>query len=531
MSFRSSPLAMPCKEDFLSGFLVFLIALPLCMGISMACSVPPVAGIITAIIGGIVASFLGSSRLTIKGPAAGLIVIILDCVQELGMGDTALGYKRLLAVAVVAGAIQIVFALLRLGAVGELMPPSVVHGMLAAIGVTIIAKQIHLLFGVTPSSHSPLSLLAEIPNSVHHLNPEVFMIGGLALALLILLPRFNLPVVRRIPGPLLVIFCAVPMAIFFDFEHPHQFRLLGEIYSIGPNYLVTLPSSLLSAITFPDFSEIYSFASLKFVIMLSLVGSIESLLTVSAVDSLDPEKKTSDLNKDLFALGIGNFLAALLGGLPMISEIVRSKANIDNGAKSIWANVIHGVFLLIFVSFFPGLLHMIPLTVLSAMLIYIGFRLASPREFFHTYHMGRDQLAIFVTTFVATLASDLLVGVGVGLILKIVLHQLRGTPLKQLFSTPIKISYDAPHRILYVEGACIFTNYLTVKRAIEAHLNDGNGQALEVNFRRTPLVDLTVQTKLRALQRQVGESRLMISGLEEHKANSSFAHATKVLKV
>jgi MFS superfamily sulfate permease-like transporter len=516
------------KEDVLSGFLVFLIALPLCMGISMASNVPPVAGIITAIIGGIVCSFLGSSRLTIKGPAAGLIVIALACVQELGAGDASLGYKRLLAVGVIAAVIQISFALLCLGAVGEMMPPSVVHGMLAAIGVTIISKQIHLLFGVTPLAKTPFALLAEIPQSIQHLNPEVFLIGGIALALLVIIPLLKMPLLKKLPTPLLVICFAIPVAIYFDFEHPHHFKLLGEIYSIGPNYLVTLPSSLLSALTFPDFSDIQSFASIKYIIMFSLVGSIESLLTVSAVDSLDKENRSSDLNKDLFALGVGNLLASCVGGLPMISEIVRSKANIDNGARSSWANAVHGVFLLIFVSFFPNILHLIPLTVLSAMLIYTGFRLASPREFKHTYHMGKDQLIIFLTTFLVTLGSDLLSGVAVGVALKIVLHILRGASPRQLFATPLRVTKNGKRNIVEIEGASIFTNYLSLKRVIEAHFENSK-EPIEINFQRTSIIDLTVQTKLKYLRKQFGAERILVVGLDQHRAQSKFEQSTKVL--
>jgi MFS superfamily sulfate permease-like transporter len=246
------------------------------------------------------------------------------------------------------------------------------------------------------------------------------------------------------------------------------------------------------------------------------------------VDSLDKENRSSDLNKDLFALGVGNLLASCVGGLPMISEIVRSKANIDNGARSSWANAVHGVFLLIFVSFFPNILHLIPLTVLSAMLIYTGFRLASPREFKHTYHMGKDQLIIFLTTFLVTLGSDLLSGVAVGVALKIVLHILRGASPRQLFATPLRVTKNGKRNIVEIEGASIFTNYLSLKRVIEAHFENSK-EPIEINFQRTSIIDLTVQTKLKYLRKQFGAERILVVGLDQHRAQSKFEQSTKVL--
>ncbi|BCS34861.1 sulfate transporter [Luteitalea sp. TBR-22] len=510
--------SQPWKADLASGFLVFLIALPLCLGISMASGVPPTSGLVTAIVGGLLASFLGSARLTIKGPAAGLIVIALGAVTELGAGDPVAGYHRMLAVGVVAAVIQIVFALTKAGVVGDLMPSAVVHGMLAAIGVIIVSKQAHVLLGVVPEGKEPLHLLAEVPHSLLNLNPEVFLIGAVGLLILFGLPLLRAKWVRMVPAQMVVLVVAVPMALLFDLQHPHSYAVADHTYSIGPNFLIRLPASLLSAIALPDFSQVFSGTSLKYIVMFALVGTIESLLSVTAVDSLDPEKRTSDLNKDLLATGVANLVAASLGGLPMISEIVRSKANIDNGAKSHLSNFFHGAFLLASLALVPALLQMIPLTALAAMLIYTGLRLASPKEFMHVYHIGAEQLLIFVVTMLVTLTTDLLVGVGAGLVLKAALHVKNGAPLSRFFNAVVHEERDGDTVTLSVHDAAIFTNYLGLKRRIATLEPDV--RRVVVDFDNAWVVDHTVLAKLDGLSRTWNDRTLELVGLDDHEASS-----------
>lgn len=513
------------KTDLGSGFLVFLIALPLCLGISMASGFPPTAGILTAVVGGLIVSFLGSARLTIKGPAAGLIVIALGAVVELGAGNNVLGYKRALAVGVIAGLIQIAFALTKAGVVGDLMPSSVVHGMLAAIGVIIISKQAHVLLGVTPLSKEPLHLLAEVPHSILNLNPEVCLIGLISLLILFGLPLLKSKWIRQIPGPMLVLLAAVPLGMFFDLEHEHNYHLSNHLFHVGPNFLIRLPGSLASTISFPDFSAIFSFTSIKYIVMFSLVGSIESLLSVSAADSIDPEKHTSDMNKDLLATGVGNTIAAALGGLPMISEIVRTKANIDNGAKSHLSNFFHGLFLLLSLALIPDLLQKIPLAALAAMLIYTGFRLASPKEFLHVYKIGAEQLLLFVVTMLVTLATDLLVGVGVGLVLKAALHVKNGARLRTLFKAIVEEERNGNELKLYVHEAAIYTNYLGLKRRL---MNvDSDIDTVIIDFENAWVVDHTVLEKLHKLEKSWPHRKLILTGLDGHAPNSEHVHAAR----
>ncbi|WP_437520425.1 SulP family inorganic anion transporter [Sorangium sp. So ce726] len=524
ISRASTSSASTWRNDLVSGFLVFLIALPLCLGIAMASGFPPIAGVLTAVVGGMVATWLGSAPLTIKGPAAGLIVIALGAVQELGGGDNAVGYRRALACIAVAAVTQIAFALARAGTLGDFFPSSVVHGMLAAIGIIICSKQVHTLVGVTPSAKDPLHLILEIPRSLLRLNPEIASIGILSMILL-----FGYPVVakrarwmQKIPAPMLVLALSIPLAYVFDLEHEHTYTLAATqtTYAIGPNFLVNLPGNLVQAIVFPDFSYVGTPASIKYIVMFSLVGSIESLLSAKAVDALDPAKGRSDLDKDLLATGVGNLIAGLLGGLPMISEIVRSSANIGYGAKSRLSNFFHGTFLLLFVAFAPGLIHRIPLAALAAMLTFTGIRLASPKEFAKTLRIGREQLVIFATTAAMCIVSDLLVGVAAGIAVKLLIHLTNGAPLRVLFRSEVDERVEEGRVVLRVKHAAIFSNYLSIQRKIANHAHVPN---VEIDFANARLVDHTVMSNLHELQGVMERNgrTLTLAGLGDHFQMSS----------
>lgn len=510
------------RQDLVSGFLVFLLALPLCLGIAMASGFPPVAGIITAVVGGLLSSWVGSAGLTIKGPAAGLIVIALGAVTELGGGDGVLGYRRALAAIVVAACFQVLFALLRAGRLGDLFPSAVVHGMLAAIGVTICAKQAHVLLGVSPVAKEPLGLLAELPASAARLNPEIAFIGALGLVLLFGHAALAKRVawLKRVPAPLLVLAVAVPLGLMFDLEHAHTFTFSHTLFTVGPNHLVNLPDNLLTAVTFPDFSAVLTPKGLKYVAMFALVGSVESLLTVKAVDLMDPLKRRSDLDRDLFATGLGNLVAGLLGGLPMISEVVRSTANLGYGARSRASNFFHGLFLLLFVAFVPGLIHRIPLAALAGMLIFTGVRLASPGELVKAYRVGSEQVLIFCVTMLVTLASDLLVGVASGIVLKTGIHLLNGASLRELFRPDIQEQVRADAVVLHVRGAAVFTNFLTLKKQLALH---AEAPCIEVDLTEARLVDHTVMQRLHEMAEEHSRQgrRLRVLGLEQHRGMST----------
>jgi MFS superfamily sulfate permease-like transporter len=514
-------------KDLIAGFLVFLIALPLCLGIAMASGFPPVAGVLTAIVGGVVVNFLGSARLTIKGPAAGLIVIALGAVTELGQGDMLAGYRYALAVAVVAAAVQVVLALVRAASVGAAMPSSVVHGMLAAIGIIIISKQAHTSLGVAPDGEGPLALLAELPSSVIHANPEIAAIGLVSLVILFGFPliKKRLTKLEKIPAQIVVLIVAVALGYGFDLEHGHYYRVFGGQFHLGPEYLVHMPGSLLDAVAFPDFAKITSPTSIKYIAMFALVGSIESTLSVIAVDTLDPAKRASDLNRDLLVVGLGNLVSAAIGGLPMISEIVRSKANIDAGATSRFANFFHGLLLLGFVALLPMVLEHVPLAALAAMLVYTGTMLASPREFKHMGELGWDQLVLFLVTLFVTLATDLLLGVGVGLTLKVVLHLARGVPLRTLLRGELVVERDAGELRLNFRDAATFASLLGVRRAV-AQLPEDITRVV-VDVRTAKLVDHTFLERIEQLSEEWPHAQLVLLGLDELEPLSKHPTATR----
>lgn len=516
------------SADLLSGFLVFLIALPLSLGISMASGFPPVAGILTAIVGGLVATWIGGGHLTIKGPAAGLIVIAVGAVQELGNGDAVLGYRRALAVGAVAAVIQIGFALAKAGRLGDAFPPSVVHGMLAAIGVIIFSKQIHVMLGVKPEGGEPLHLLAEIPHSLSHVNPEVALIGALAAAILFLVPLLPIPGIKKVPMPMVVLLAAVPLGLYFDLDHPHTYAWAGEVYQIGPDYLVRLPGSLLSAITFPDFSAVLTPAGLKYVMMYALVGSIESLLSAKAVDSLDPFHRRSNLDRDLLAVGVGNLVASSIGGLPMISEIVRSSANVNNGARTRWANFFHGGFLLLAVALIPALLQEIPLAALAAMLVYTGTRLASPTEFRKTWAIGKEQMLVFGTTLIVTLATDLLVGVLAGIVVKVIVQFSWGASPSTLLSPRLQCEIAEDHTLVRVQDAVVFSNYLGLKSTVLGLASSGVAHVV-LDFSAARIVDHTSMENLHDLEQVLHADgrKLTIQGLDQLAPVSSHPHASR----
>jgi MFS superfamily sulfate permease-like transporter len=511
--------------DLKAGFLVFLIALPLCLGIAMASGFPPIAGVLTAIVGGVLVSFLGSSRLTIKGPAAGLIVIAIGAVQELGQGDPWLGYRRALAVGAVAACLQIALALFRSASIGVAMSPSVVHGMLAAIGVIIISKQAHTLVGVAPESKEPLALLAEIPRSIAQANPEILLMGALSLIILFGLPLIKARWARMVPAPIVVLFVTIPLSLWFGLDHGHAYQFLSHQFEVGPDFLVKLPGSLRDAVVTPDFSMVFTGTSMKYVVMFALVGTIESTLSVIAVDAMDPERRTSNLNRDLLALSVGNLLCASVGGLPMISEIVRSKANVDSGAKSHWANFFHGTFLLIFVAAVPGLLQEIPLAALAAMLVYTGTRLASPKELVHVKHIGIDQLILFVTTLMMTLATDLLIGVATGLVLKIVLHRARGATFKQLFRTRVERIEEGDDLRLKLHGAAAFSSLLAVRKAVANRSEACKKIVIDVSD--VVIVDHTFLRRVDELSNELAAVTTELEGMENLTPHSPHPHATR----
>lgn len=516
------------SKDALSGFMVFLLALPLSLGIAKASDFPAIFGLVTAIIGGIIVSFFAGSRLTIKGPAAGLIVIASGAVTAFGGGE--IGWHLALGAIVVAGIVQMLFGIFKLGKLADFFPGAAIHGMLAAIGIIIMSKQIHVLLGIDPShikGKEPLELLAMIPESIMHENAHLAEIGIACLILLIVLSYIKHQKIKKIPAPLVVLAIAIPLgqALHIKTEGAISNFSLVKIGSI----LDSFKGGLINA----DFSGLTSNISvfIQYVILFALIGSLESLLTAKAIDNLDPFKRKSDFNKDLIAVGIGNTIAGLLGGLPMISEVARSSANVGNGARTRWANFFHGLFLLLAVLFAVSFIEMIPNAALAAMLIFVGFKLAHPKEFVHMLHIGKSQFIIFTATVVVTLATDLLIGVGTGILLEIIVNLINGASISNLFKSNSTLTkQNEEGYTLTVNGGLMFTNILGFKKVF-ATLPQGKNITIDVSTAK--IVDHTSILTLNSLVEDYKDEggTIKVEGFENHKQLGHAATSTRVLKL
>lgn len=407
------------KTDLLSGMVVFLVALPLCLGIAVASGAPPFAGIICGVIAGIVVGALSSSNVSVSGPAAGLIAILLVAITDLG-------YEVFLVGVVIAGLIQLTLGFAKAGTISTYFPTAVIEGMLVAIGIIIIKKELPHAIGYDKAHEGDWFALengvgsgyfSEIINSINYAHMGAIIITIVSLLILIAFNKVSfLKKIKALPGALIV----VVVGIIIN----ELFKSTGSKLAISQEHLVTLPtassvSEFFGQFRTPDFS---AFTNPKVWILgatIAIVASIESLLCLEAGDKMDPLKRYSSANTELKAQGIGNILSGLIGGLPMTSVIVRTSANINAGAKTKLSAIAHGVFLLLAVLAIPFLLNKIPMACLAAILIMIGLRLASPKVFKHMYHTGKHQFIPFLVTVIAVVLTDLLKGVGIGLAVSI----------------------------------------------------------------------------------------------------------------
>ena len=339
-------------KNVFSGFVVSLIALPLGLGLALASEAPPIAGIIAAIAGGIVVSIMGGSHLTITGPGNGLVIVILSAIIGLGDGDLYQGYLFTLAAIIISGVLLFLFGLFRLGGLSEFFPSSALQGMLAAIGVGILAKQFHVMLGFTQVKGNTLKQLTLIPESIKNifLNPSfefllASAIGVLSLVFLFLYSRIRNPLFHLIPAPMWVVIGSITVIYYFDI-------IQNNSQVLSPALMITLPDNLIGSLPSPNFGKILTSEFIGHTMSITLVAVIESLLSIKAVDKLDPLKRRSNINKDLRALGIATGVSGFFGGLNVVTVIARSSVNVNNGANNRSANFFHAAFLLVFILLF-----------------------------------------------------------------------------------------------------------------------------------------------------------------------------------
>ncbi len=516
---RLAGLKQNWKTDIVSGFILFLIALPLSLGIAMASGMPPMAGIIAAMVGGILVSQISGSHVTINGPAAGLIVVIVSSVERLGGGSQ--GYQATLAAIVISGVLLFIMGLLKAGEIGKFFPASVVHGMLASIGIVIMLKQFPVMLGAATTAKEPIHLFLELPTTIAHANPEIAAIGIVSMIILIGLTFVRGGILRKIPAPIIVVLCACALGIAFHITTKHSYAFCGQSFDINPaKCLVQVPTNMVSAFAFPDFSAIKLNGFWLSVLSITLVQGIETVLSCAAVDKLDPYKRHANLSRDLSAVGLGSAVSGMIGGLPVIAEIVRSTANVTSGAKTRWSNFFHGLFVFSFVLLAASLINTIPLASLAALLVFTGYRLAAPRVFKETHAIGWEQTLLFVTTIAVTLATDLLIGVAAGVAVKFLLHILRGVHLNQLFKANVEVFSAAPDTVVVkIADAAIFSNYLSITEYLSGI---GRNKKIIFDLSHATFIDHTVMEHLHDFAQDQANSggSVAFTGLELHQSVS-----------
>ncbi len=437
------------RYDLLAGMQVALVSLPLSLGIAIASGAPPVTGVISAIIAGLIFPFLGGAYVTISGPAAGLAPALLSGMLLLGGGDLAAGYPLLLVAICLTGLVQIVLSLFNAGRFALFLPVTVVEGMLAAIGAIIIIKQIPALLGVfAPPVKSMLVTIENLPAVLLQTDAAIAAIGGVCLFLLFYLNRTRHAWLRRIPPPLFVAGVGIG---------------LGYLLLLDPKYLIAMPHNIIEGgITLPAFEAVWNrtelwWSILLVVITLTLIDGIESLATIAAVDKIDPYQRKSHPNVTLRAMGVSNTLSSIFGGLTIIPGGVKSRVNVDAGGRTLWANFYNAIFLIVFLFLAKDLIARIPLAAIGAILIYVGWRLCEFSVFRKTYSIGRDQMLIFVVTIAAILATDLLVGILLGIAAEIVLLVYLLTPSLRMVLTG-RLTFAQSFKLLWGNFAGLFRN-------------------------------------------------------------------------
>ena len=408
------------KSDFASGLVVFLVALPLCLGIALASGAPLFSGIISGVIGGIVVGYLSQSHLSVTGPAAGLTAIVLTAITDLG------SFNAFLLAVLIAGIIQLILGFIKAGTISNYFPNNVIEGMLAGIGVIIILKQIPHAFGYDPDFEGDESFFqpdgqntfSEIFNIFDHVQLGSIIIAVISLAILILWNKVDfLKKIKLVPPALIAVIVSILLNEFFIQS--------GSNLTIVKEHLVSLPvpkslEEFKNIIVTPDFTAISNSKVWIVAITIAVVASIETLLCIEASDRMDAQKRYTNTNVELKAQGIGNILSSLIGGLPMTSVVVRTTANNTAGAKSKMSAIIHGVLLLVSVLAIPSILNKIPLATLAAVLLLVGYKLANPATIKHFWKKGKYQFIPFIATFGAVVFTDLLKGVALGMIISVI---------------------------------------------------------------------------------------------------------------
>ncbi|WP_186757791.1 SulP family inorganic anion transporter [Echinicola salinicaeni] len=477
------------NKDFPAGLVVFLVALPLCLGIALASGAPLFSGLVTGIVAGLVVSILSGSQTAVSGPAAGLTVIVLNGIETLN------SYEAFLVAVVLAGVIQLILGLIKAGVIGLYFPSSVIKGMLAAIGLILILKQIPHFLGVDSDffgnegfrQPDGKNTFTELFYSIFHIGLGPMIIGIVSLGIMILWEK---PFIKKIkgltflPGALLAVLIGIFINIIFKTTMPSL--------EVVQSHLVNIPmiesfSGLAEQLTFPDFSILGNIDLYIVAFTIGIVASLETLLCIEASDKLDRHKRRTPNNRELRAQGIGNIIAGLIGGLPMTAVIVRSSANVESGGETKVSAFIHGLLLCLCVALIPNILNMIPLSALAAVLLMVGYKLTKLDLYKRMYIMGIDQFIPFLVTVVAILLTDLLIGIGIGM--SVAIYFILKANIKTPYFLEVDKNADQHSFKLALSEHMSFLNKASMAKTLEKIPENA---ILEIDGQKSVYIDMDV---------------------------------------
>ncbi|MBK8710886.1 MAG: SulP family inorganic anion transporter [Niastella sp.] len=449
------------KHDLPAGLSVFLVALPLCLGIALASGAPLYSGLLSGIIGGLLVSLISGAQLAVSGPAAGLTTVVAASIISLG------DFKIFLLAVMVAGLFQLVLGVFKLGSIANYFPSSVIKGMLAAIGIILIIKQIPIALGYDQPDFwtsgllhlfSPKNIAGNIKEFNKHVTRGTLIITFVSLIILILLQLPAAKKLKIIPAPLLVVMAAIITNFIFNFS--------ATGLSLKPTQLVNIPDNIFSNISFPAISKLFSNAEIwKDGIIIGLLATLETLLCVEAIDKLDKRNRITPVNRELVAQGIGNIACGLLGAIPITAVVVRGSANVDAGGRTKLSAFTHGLFLFLAVLLIPFLLNKIPYAALAAILISTGYNLTKPKLFRNMWSLGWKQFMPFILTIIVILLTDLLIGVSIGLLLSV--YFILRNNFKAEYKITKKVIQGIETEYIKLNSNVTFLNKVKLRKALD----------------------------------------------------------------
>ncbi|MDO7172101.1 SulP family inorganic anion transporter [Mariniflexile sp. AS56] len=523
--FRSIP------KNIFSGFVVSLIALPLGLGLAMASDAPPISGIITAIVGGIIVALFGGSHVTITGPGNGMVGVLLVAI-------TTLGLESAYAAIICSGVLIVLLGVFRMGKLSDFFPSSAIQGMLAAIGLIILGKQFHIMFAHKIKREDTLDYLFEIPvtinDALHYKNEGLIyaaLAGVLGLAIMMFYSKVRNKYLQLIPAPMWIVILSIGFSYYFEL-------VLHQENPIAKQYMISgIPSiqNIIEDIHLPNFSRIGSLPFWGSVFAITLIASIESLLSIKAVDKLDTEKRRSNVNKDLKALGLATVVSGFLGGLNVVTVIARSSVNVNNGASNRSSNFFHATFLVLFIVLFSTQLTRIPLTALMAILVFTGYKLASPNVIRKIFFIGKEQLIIFFITLLVTLKVGLITGILAGVFATLIIHIIVNKNISLFARNVLKPNVLMYHEsegqhnyYISVKHFCSFLNYYKLKDKLDAVPEN---QDVIVDFSLCSFVDDTVMENINRYQELFKKrgGHFDVIGLDMHDTDSKHPFALRRL--